>query len=226
MTDRQYYFQRVAKVAFGNSDGRFFSRQLVMEVSQAQAAGETALCTALCTYWQLFAQAALCIIHHITIAIHVMLQLRGMVVQQFRCILKGSPSLTTGHSGNSLTTGPFIGVFPVGRVKCPPSPPPFAEPGQIVSIRAGAESIEVEPESLSALGKIGARTSLRCVYESLHDRTNVPVGCPHVINCNPMGYPGVLEAAHRVRAIDGARGNGAASELATILHRKTFLCHL
>ena len=32
---------------------------------------------------------------------------------------------------------------------------------QIVSIRAEAESIEVEPEALSALGKIGAKTSLR-----------------------------------------------------------------
>ncbi|CAN0378523.1 unnamed protein product, partial [Ectocarpus sp. 13 AM-2016] len=32
---------------------------------------------------------------------------------------------------------------------------------QIVSIRAEAESIEVDPEALTALGKIGAKTSLR-----------------------------------------------------------------
>lgn len=32
---------------------------------------------------------------------------------------------------------------------------------QIVSIRAEAESIEVEAEALTALGKIGAKTSLR-----------------------------------------------------------------
>lgn len=38
---------------------------------------------------------------------------------------------------------------------------------QIVSIRAGAESIDVEPESLSALGKIGARTSLRYAVQML-----------------------------------------------------------
>lgn len=33
--------------------------------------------------------------------------------------------------------------------------------GQILSIRASAESLEVDQVSLAALGKIGARTSLR-----------------------------------------------------------------
>ncbi|CAN0280698.1 unnamed protein product, partial [Scytosiphon promiscuus] len=47
----------------------------------------------------------------------------------------------------------------------PPSTPSFSSfqtlGAQIVSIRAEAESIEVEPEALTSLGKIGSKTSLR-----------------------------------------------------------------
>lgn len=39
----------------------------------------------------------------------------------------------------------------------------FFRLAQIVSIRAEVESIEVEPEALTELGKVGAKTSLRYV---------------------------------------------------------------
>lgn len=38
---------------------------------------------------------------------------------------------------------------------------------QIVSIRAGAESIEVSDEALAAMGEVGARTSLRYAVQLL-----------------------------------------------------------
>lgn len=76
--------------------------------------------------------------------------------------------------------GPGIEQGPHGtpppRLTCvinrPPNPlisdvPPRHDPdcqtigAQIVSIRAEAESIEVEPEALTSLGKIGSKTSLR-----------------------------------------------------------------